>query len=163
MKASNPPSAATLDALRQLLGPGGYLDAPADVAPFLVDHRHRYRGATPLVALPASTAQVASLVRFCAGQGLGLVPQGGNTSYCGAATPDPGGGEVVVSLRRMDRIRAVEPANDSITVEAGCGRCRSRRRRPTGCSRCRSGPRVPAPSAATSPPTPAVPRCCATG
>src|SRR5512139_3135758 len=105
-----PPQA--IAALRELLGTGGWLEAPGDVEPFLTDHRHRYRGTTPLVALPDSTAKVAGLIRLCAAHGLAVVPHGGNTSYCGAATPRATGREVVVSLRRMNRIRAVEPAND---------------------------------------------------
>ncbi|MBS1200951.1 MAG: 2-hydroxyacid dehydrogenase [Proteobacteria bacterium] len=109
-----------LDALRDLLGPGGYLDQPADIEPFLTDFRRLYHGATPLVALPASTGQVAELVRLCAQERIGIVPQGGNTSYCGGATPRESGGEVVLSLRRMNRIRALDPSNYSVTVEAGC-------------------------------------------
>ena len=111
---------ATLDELRSLLGAGGYLDAPADIEPFLVDHRRRYRGDAPLVALPDSTARVSALLRRCAELGVAVVPHGGNTSYCGAATPRRGGREIVVSLRRMSRILGVEPAGNSITVEAGC-------------------------------------------
>ncbi|MCU0974905.1 MAG: FAD-binding oxidoreductase [Steroidobacteraceae bacterium] len=115
-----PIAPAALDELKSLLGPGGYLDAPADIEPFVVDHRRRYRGDAPLVALPDSTAAVSALLRRCAALGVGVVPHGGNTGYCGAATPRPGGREIVVSLRRMGRIRAVEPAGNSITVEAGC-------------------------------------------
>jgi len=106
--------------LRDLLGPGGYLDQPADVEPFLADHRRLYRGRTPLVALPASTGQVAGLVEVCASERIAVVPHGGNTSYCGGATPRESGEEVVVSLRRMKRVREVDPFNNSITVEAGC-------------------------------------------
>ena len=82
-----------LDALRALLGPGGYLDQPADVEPFLTDFRGLYRGVTPLVALPDSTAQVSALVRLCAAERIGIVPHGGNTSYCGGATPRESGNE----------------------------------------------------------------------
>jgi FAD/FMN-containing dehydrogenase len=110
----------TLVQLRELLGPGGYLDEPLEIAPFLTDFRRFYHGATPLVALPASTAQVAALVRLCAAKGVGIVPHGGNTSYCGGATPREGGREIVVSLRRMNRVREVDPLNYSLTVEAGC-------------------------------------------
>jgi len=111
---------AALEALKALLGPGGYLDSPADVEPFLTDFRGLYRGSTPLVALPASTQHVAALVRLCAAERIGIVPHGGNTSYCGGATPREAGREIVVSLRRMNRIRALDAENYSVTVEAGC-------------------------------------------
>lgn len=112
--------ANVLQALQALLGPGGYLDAPGDVEPFLTDFRGLYRGATPLVALPASTAQVANLVELCARHRIGIVPHGGNTSYCGGATPREAGNEIVVSLRRMRAVRETDAANYSLTVEAGC-------------------------------------------
>jgi FAD/FMN-containing dehydrogenase len=70
------------------------------------------------VALPGSTEEVAAVVRACVAAGVAVVPQGGNTGLCGGATPT--GGEVVVSLRRMNRIRAIDADNNSITVEAGC-------------------------------------------
>ncbi|MGQ0430449.1 MAG: FAD-binding oxidoreductase [Gammaproteobacteria bacterium] len=109
-----------LQALRKLLGAGGFLDSPADRAPFETDFRGIHRGTTPLVALPTSTVQVAELVRLAAARRIPLVPQGGNTSYCGGATPRAGGGDVVVSLRRMNRIRALDAANESLTADAGC-------------------------------------------
>ncbi len=115
-----PIRAETLAELRKLLGPGGYLDAAADIEPFLTDHRNLNRGATPLVALPDSTARVAGVVGLCAAAGIGIVPHGGNTSYCGGATPRESGTEIVLSLRRMKRIRKIDALNYSMTVEAGC-------------------------------------------
>lgn len=109
-----------LQAIKDLLGPQGYLESDGDRAPFEVDFRGIHHGHTPLVALPQSTAQVAELMRYCADQQIGIVPQGGNTSYCGGATPRAGNNEIVVSLRRMNRIRSVDPLNDSMTAEAGC-------------------------------------------
>jgi FAD/FMN-containing dehydrogenase len=117
---TRPPSRANLDAIRSLLGPGGWLDSPGDRAPFETDFRRIHHGSTPLVALPDSTLKVAELVRLCAAQGIGMVPQGGNTSYCGGATPRASGSDIVISLRRMRRIRAVDADNDSMTAEAGC-------------------------------------------
>jgi len=111
---------ADVQQLRNLLGAGGFLDSPGDRAPFETDHRGICHGRTPLVALPGSTAQVAELVRYCASRRIGIVPQGGNTSYCGGATPRPGGGDIVVSLRRMNRIRTLDPDSDSLTADAGC-------------------------------------------
>src|SRR5262245_53171169 len=76
-----------LDRLRAIVGPSGFLDQPADVEPFTVDHRKLYRGATPLVLRPANTAEVAAVLRVCNDTGVGVVPVGGNTGYCGGATP----------------------------------------------------------------------------
>jgi D-lactate dehydrogenase (cytochrome) len=121
MTRQTPPlSEATLTALKAMLGPGGSFDAASDRAPFETDFRGIHHGSTPLVALPDSTAAVSEFVRFCAREGLGIVPQGGNTSYCGGATPREGRNEIVLSLRRMRRIRAVDALNDSMTAEAGC-------------------------------------------
>lgn len=118
-RAATPPP-ATLDALKEILGPGGWLDTAADREPFETDFRRLHRGATPLVALPDSTARVAALVARCARERIAVVPQGGNTSYCGGAVPRPGGNEILLSLRRLRRVRAVDPLNDSLTAEAGC-------------------------------------------
>jgi FAD/FMN-containing dehydrogenase len=113
-------SSPCLQAIKALLGPQGFLESGADRAPFEVDFRAIHRGQTPLVALPDSTAQVARLVRYCAEQRIGIVPQGGNTGYCGGATPHAGNSEIVLSLRRMNRIRSLDAANDSMTADAGC-------------------------------------------
>ena len=116
----NPVPSSCLRALRELLGAGGFLESADDCAPFEVDFRGIHRGRTPLVALPRSTAQVSELLSYCADHGIGVVPQGGNTSYCGGATPRAGNDEIVLSLRRMNRIRALGPTGDSLTAEAGC-------------------------------------------
>ncbi|MBL8432647.1 MAG: FAD-binding oxidoreductase, partial [Dechloromonas sp.] len=106
--------------LANIVGPAHVLTEAADLAPYLTDWRGRYRGAARCVVRPASTAEVAAVVSACAAAGAPIVPQGGNTGLCGAATPDETGRAVVVSLGRMDRIVAVDPANDTISVEAGC-------------------------------------------
>lgn len=111
---------SVLDALRRIVGPGGYFDQPSDVEPFTVDHRKLYRGATPLVLRPSSTEHVSQILRTCNDAGVGVVPVGGNTSYCGAATPSAAGTQVVVSLARMRNIRAVDPDNFTLIAEAGC-------------------------------------------
>jgi FAD/FMN-containing dehydrogenase len=106
--------------LRQLLGGDGLLTAAEDVAPFLVDHRRLYHGRALAVALPRTTGQVSQLLAWCNARGIGVVPQGGNTGYCGGATPDESGRQLVVALRRLNRVRAVDAADFSLTVEAGC-------------------------------------------
>jgi len=114
------PSSDALEALRRALGPGGWLESPADVEPYLVDFRRLYRGATPLVARPASVEQVAAVLHLCQAHRIPIVPHGGNTSYCGGATPREDGAELVLSLARLNRIRAIDPDGYSITVDAGC-------------------------------------------
>jgi len=111
---------AVLARLKEIAGPGGWLDRPADTEGFLVDERRLYRGASPLVLRPDSTAAVAGIVAACAEAGVGVVPQGGNTGYVGGGVPDDSGRQVVVSLSRMRRVREVDPVNDTMTVEAGC-------------------------------------------
>jgi FAD/FMN-containing dehydrogenase len=106
--------------LRQVVGAGGYLDQPQDIAPFLTDHRKLHRGATALVLRPDSTAQVAAILQLCNQAGVGVVPVGGNTSYCGAATPSADGSQIVLSMARMRRLRALDPANYTMIAEAGC-------------------------------------------
>src|SRR5580704_17869749 len=106
--------------LRTLIGADGVLTADADTAPFLVDLRRLYHGSALAVALPRDVGQVAATVRWCNQRRIGLVPQGGNTGYCGGATPDESGAQLVVSLRRLNHIRLVDAANFSMTVEAGC-------------------------------------------
>ncbi len=110
----------SLEALKSLLGPGGFIDDPADMAPYLTEWRDRWHGDTPLVARPHDTAQVADVVAFCARNGLKLVPQGGHTGLCGGAMPHSGAGEVVLSLGRLNRVRAIDPDGFTMTLEAGC-------------------------------------------
>ena len=109
-----------LQELKAAVGPGSWLEAPEDLAPYLVDFRRLYRGATPLVLLPRDTGQVSQILAICDRAEIAVVPHGGNTSYCGAATPDESGTQVVLSMRRMHRIREVDATNYSMIVEAGC-------------------------------------------
>lgn len=116
MNLTDPAFAARV---RDLLGAQGVMDEPAAMAPYLRDWRKRYQGAARLVARPASTAEVAALVRLCAEADVPIVPQGGNTGLCGGATPDESGAAVVLSLGRMNRLRGLDAANNTLTVEAG--------------------------------------------
>jgi FAD/FMN-containing dehydrogenase len=102
------------------VGPGGWLDSAGDVAPYLTDFRHLYQGATPLVLMPRSADEVANILTLCHRDEAAVVPHGGNTSYCGGATPDESGSQIVLSMRRLNRVRHIDAANYSMIVEAGC-------------------------------------------
>jgi FAD/FMN-containing dehydrogenase len=106
--------------LAAVVGPAYVLTDPADLAPYLTDWRGRYRGDARCLVRPGNTQEVAAVVRLCAEAGVPMVPQGGNTSLCGAATPDGSGAAVIVSLARLNRVRAIDPLNNTVTVEAGC-------------------------------------------
>jgi D-lactate dehydrogenase (cytochrome) len=117
--------AQALSGLERILGPQGILRADAhgsaaDLEPYLTDHRRLYRGRALAVALPRTVAEVTELLAYCNEHAVGVVPQGGNTSYCGGATPDESGRQIVVSLSRLSRIRQLDPLNYSIVAEAGC-------------------------------------------
>ncbi|MBI4755196.1 MAG: FAD-binding oxidoreductase [Betaproteobacteria bacterium] len=106
--------------LANVVGREGIFTDPADMAPHQRDWRGRYVGRARCVVRPASTAEVAAVVACCSQAGVGMVPQGGNTGLCGGATPDASGREVVVSLSRLNRIRDVDTAGNTLTAEAGC-------------------------------------------
>ena len=105
---------------RELVGDQHVLTLDADVAPYLTDWRGRFTGRALAVLRPADTAQVAALVRLCAAHRVPIVPQGGNTGLVIGGVPDDSGRAVVLSLRRLNRIRAVDPINRTMTVDAGC-------------------------------------------
>jgi FAD/FMN-containing dehydrogenase len=111
---------ATLRArLDAAVGSDQVLTAAPDVAAYVNDWRGRYHGRAIAVVRPADTEQVSAVVRACADLGVPIVPQGGNTGQCGGATPDERGNAIVLSLSRMNRVRAIDPANATLTVEAG--------------------------------------------
>jgi FAD/FMN-containing dehydrogenase len=112
-------AAPLLATLRAIVGEANVLTSDADVAPYVTDWRDRYHGRARAVVRPATTAEVAAVVRCCAEHGVPIVPQGGNTGLCGGATPHESGGEVVVSLTRLNRVRALDVDNATLTVEAG--------------------------------------------
>ncbi|MCW7538134.1 FAD-binding oxidoreductase [Aquabacterium sp. A7-Y] len=112
-------SPALLDALRAAVGPHNLL-VDGDLAAWELDWRKRYRGKALAVVRPGSTAEVAAVVRACAAHGASLVPQGGNTGLVGGSVPDQSGTQVLLSLQRLNRIREIDPANLTMTVDAGC-------------------------------------------
>ena len=108
-----------LAALREAVGAGHVLES-GDLFAYVVDWRHRFHGRALAVVRPGSTAEVAAVVRACAAHGAAIVPQGGNTGLVGGSVPDSSGTQVLLSLARLDRIRAVDQADQTMTVEAGC-------------------------------------------
>jgi FAD/FMN-containing dehydrogenase len=120
MNAPLHPSAEFLRALHAIVGAEHVLVDPTDQAPYLIDWRGRYRGTACAVALPADTAEVAAVVKLCAERRIPIVPQGGNTGLVGGSVPDESGAALVLSLKRMHRVRALDLDNDTITVESGC-------------------------------------------
>src|SRR5574343_1469072 len=117
---STPGSPDLIHELVSIVGPAHVLTETADKAPYLTDWRGRYRGEALCIVRPTSADEVVAVVKACVAAGCPMVPQGGNTSLCGAATPDSTGQAVVISLTRLNRILAVDPDNNTITVEAGC-------------------------------------------
>ena len=112
-------STPLLDTLRQALGAAHVL-TEGDLSGYERDWRQRAQGRALAVARPGSTEQVAAVLRACAAHGVSVVPQGGNTGLAVGSVPDDSGGQVVLSLRRLDRVRALDAANLTLTVEAGC-------------------------------------------
>ncbi len=106
--------------LREIVGASHVLTDPVAIEPFVNDWRGRYRGVARCVVRPANTAEVAAVVKACIAAKTPIVPQGGNTGHCGAATPDGSGTAVLLSLSRLKRIVAVDAKNNTISVEAGC-------------------------------------------
>ncbi|MBO6755348.1 MAG: FAD-binding oxidoreductase [Roseibium sp.] len=103
----------------KLIGAGNVITDPVDQAPYLVEWRDLYHGRTPMVLRPGSTEDVGAIMRYASQNGIAIVPQGGNTGLVGGQIPRESGLEVVLSLGRMNRIRAVDPQGFTITVEAG--------------------------------------------
>ncbi|WP_041718183.1 FAD-binding oxidoreductase [Alkalilimnicola ehrlichii MLHE-1] len=111
---------APLDQLRDCLGAEAVIGPGPAMAPYLREWRGRFPGAALCVLRPDSTEAVSRAVRCCAELGLAIVPQSGNTGLVGGGAPQSEQGQVVLSLERMDRVRAIDPENNTLTVEAGC-------------------------------------------
>jgi FAD/FMN-containing dehydrogenase len=117
------PDSAPLDdllpRLRAIVGDRGLLTDPADTAPYCEDWRRLYRGTTPAVVRPASTDEVAAVVRLCAERGVPIVPQGGNTSMVGGAAVSEDGSELILSLSRLNKLRGIDTIDMTMEIEAG--------------------------------------------
>jgi FAD/FMN-containing dehydrogenase len=118
-RAARPVSGAVIERLKGAVGPGGFLEAADDIRPYCRSWRDEWHGDAALVLRPASTAEVARIVRICAETATPIVPQGGNTGLTGAGQPSADRSEVVLSTERMRAVRALDTLDDTITVEAG--------------------------------------------
>ena len=115
----NAPDINLIDTLRHITGPAHVL-CDGDLSAYTQDWRKRAQGKALAVVRPANTGEVAALVKACAAAGVSLVPQGGNTGLAVGSVPDASGTQVVLSLQRMNAVRALDTANLTLTVEAGC-------------------------------------------
>ena len=114
-----PPSDAALARIRAVVGPRGWIEA-TDMARYEKDERGLYDGKAAAVVRPASTEEVAAILKICDEAHIAVVPQGGNTGLVGGGVPHATGTEIVLSMSRMNRIRSIDTRNDTIIVEAGC-------------------------------------------
>src|SRR5436853_1882000 len=118
VKQAMPPlSNEVIAKFRAIVGDKYAVTDPADIAPYTTEERDLFRGRSPLVLRPGSTAEVSAICKLASDHRIALVPQGGNTGLVGGQTPH--NGEVVVSLRRLDKIREVDTASNTMTCEAG--------------------------------------------
>ena len=113
-------TATLLDRLREIVGVPQVLSADDDLAAFEIDWRKRGRGKALAVVRPGSTEEVAAVIAQCVEHHIPIVTQGGNTGLVGASVPDASGTQLLLSLTRLNRIRGIDPANLTMTVEAGC-------------------------------------------
>jgi FAD/FMN-containing dehydrogenase len=115
--AISPLSPELIAKFRKIVGDKYAVTEAADIAPYVTEERDLFHGRSPLVLRPGSTAEVSAICKLASAHKIALVPQGGNTGLVGGQTPHHG--EVVVSTRRMDRIREVDTASNTMTCEAG--------------------------------------------
>src|SRR3954466_6045653 len=109
-----------IEKLRDIVGAANVLTAPDDTRPYFTDWRRQYSASAECVVRPASTVEVAAVVKRAADEGMAIVPQGGNTGLSGGSVPTGNGREIIVALGRLNRVRELDRLNDTITVEAGC-------------------------------------------
>jgi FAD/FMN-containing dehydrogenase len=105
--------------LRDVVGPAGVVTDPGAQASYTRDWLGKWQGRVPVVVRPGNTQETAAVVRLCREAHTPIVPQGGNTGMSGGATPDASGAQVIVSTTRLQQVRAVDPVNNTMTVEAG--------------------------------------------
>ncbi|MEC9404138.1 MAG: FAD-binding oxidoreductase, partial [Pseudomonadota bacterium] len=110
---------AHADRFAEMIGAANVLTSPDDQAPYLTEWRDLYQGVTPMVLRPGSTEEVSAVMTYAYQNDLKVVPQGGNTGLVGGQIPQETGDEIVLSLSRLNKVRAVDPAGFTITAEAG--------------------------------------------
>src|SRR4051812_1922710 len=109
---------AVLGQIRSVVGAKGVVEDPAQRDRYMKDWHGLYSGEAELVVLPASTMEVSKVVAICAQARIPVFPQGGHTGLCGGAVPSENGRGVVLAMGRMNRIRALDPTNFTITADA---------------------------------------------
>jgi FAD/FMN-containing dehydrogenase len=117
--SSTLPDPALLDRFADIVGEGYALRQADDISPYLKERRDLFHGRTSIVLRPGTVDEVAAIVRVAKETRTPIVPQGGNTGLVGGQVPDDSGGEVIVSLSRLDKVRSVDPEKDAMIVEAG--------------------------------------------
>src|ERR1700720_1453803 len=115
--AASPLPPELITRFRKIVGDKYAVTDASDIAPYLTEERDLFHGRSPLVLRPGSTAEVSAICKLATEHRIALVPQGGNTGLVGGQTPHDG--EVVVSTRRMDKIRDIDTASNTMTCEAG--------------------------------------------
>ena len=119
-------NAETIARLQQAVGTKGFSDDPVEIAPHLEEWRSKYKGRSPLLLRPATTQEVSAILAVCSETNTAVVPQGCNTGLVGGQIPFSG--EILLSLTRMNRIRALDAAARTLTVEAGVILAQAQRR-----------------------------------
>lgn len=107
---------STLTRLKDILGPQGWTQDPELIAPHLIEWRDQWSGATPILLTPATVGEAQAILALCNDAGIAVTTQGGNTGLVGAQIPK---GEILISTKRMNAIRAIDPVDDSLVAEAG--------------------------------------------
>jgi len=118
--APDPFTRRVIEPIRSVVGDRGIITDPDEVQPFMVSWRDGWVGQSRLVVQPATTEELAEVVKICAATRTPIVPQGGNTGLTGASQPHADNSEIVISTSRLNRIREIDIDNDMLTVEAGC-------------------------------------------
>ncbi|HVZ14058.1 MAG TPA: FAD-binding oxidoreductase [Bauldia sp.] len=113
------PSPNLLDQFAAIVGSAYAVRDPDAIAPYLIEPREKFGGATSLVLRPGSVAEISAILALATRTRTPIVPQGGNTGVVGGQMPSPAGNEIVVSLSRLNRVRTVDPANNTMIVDAG--------------------------------------------